>query len=127
MLLLNLAPVDPASDRRSCVQMPAGPIVCVCVYEVYIILLLYIPFFYIDFLARMGVWNLDGVVWHRDLLPFVLQEKTIHDTLVMIVVDLSQPWNVLESLERWTEVVSKHVNSLKISEKQRKAMEEKSK
>lgn len=45
----------------------------------------------------------------------------------MIVIDLTHPWNVLESLERWTQVVSKHVNSLKISEKQRRRMEDKSK
>ena len=44
----------------------------------------------------------------------------------MIVIDLTHPWNVLESLERWTQVVSKHVNSLKISEKQRRRMEDKS-
>ena len=108
--------------------MPAGPD-CVCVCLCVCVCVCYNIFHsvYIDFLARMGVWNLDGVVWHRDLLPFVLQEKTVDDTIVMIVVDLSQPWNVLESLERWTGVVSKHVNSLKISEKQRKAMEEKSK
>ena len=74
----------------------------------------------------MGIWNLDGVVWHSQLLPFVLQEKNIEDTIAMIVIDLSQPWNTLESLERWTQVLNKHINSLKIPEKKRRQMEENS-
>uniref|UniRef100_A0A1X7T2D2 Dynein light intermediate chain n=1 Tax=Amphimedon queenslandica TaxID=400682 RepID=A0A1X7T2D2_AMPQE len=54
--------------------------------------------------ARLGMWNLDGVVWHSQLLPFVLHERNVTDTLVMIVVDLSKPWAALESMERWSEV-----------------------
>ena len=80
----------------------------------------------LDFLARMGVWNLDGVVWHSQLLPFVLHESNICDTIVMIVVDLSQPWGILDSLERWIGVLNKHTNSLNIPAKQRKEMEENS-
>lgn len=79
-----------------------------------------------DYLARMGIWNLDGVVWHSQLLPFVLEEKNVNETLVMIVIDLSQPWNVLDSLERWTGVLRKHIDSLKISDKKRREMEDKS-
>ena len=79
-----------------------------------------------DFLARMGVWVLDGVVWHKELLPFVLNEKNVDNSLVMIVVDLTQPWTVVESLERWSEVIYRHINSLKIPDRQRRAMEEKS-
>jgi len=79
-----------------------------------------------DFIDRMGVWILDGVVWHSQLLPFVLTRDTIEHTTVMIVVDLSQPWNIMESLERWAEVVRRHVNSLQIPERQLRQMEEKS-
>ena len=69
---------------------------------------------------------LDGVVWHKELLPFVLNEKNVDNSLVMIVVDLTQPWTVVESLERWSEVIYRHINSLKIPDRQRRAMEEKS-
>jgi len=78
-----------------------------------------------DFIDRMGVWILDGVVWHSQLLPFVLTRDTIEHTTVMIVVDLSQPWNIMESLERWAEVVRRHVNSLQIPGRQLRQMEEK--
>jgi dynein light intermediate chain 1 len=77
-----------------------------------------------DFLDRMGVWILDGVVWHSQLLPFVLKTDTLRHTMVMIVADLSQPWNVMESLERWAEVVQKHINSLKVDPQDLKEMEE---
>jgi dynein light intermediate chain 1 len=79
-----------------------------------------------DFLDRMGVWILDGVVWHSQLLPFVLKTDTLRHTMVMIVADLSQPWNVMESLERWAEVVQKHINSLKVDPQDLKEMEENS-
>lgn len=72
----------------------------------------------------MSVWILDGVVWHSQLLSFVLSKSNIQDTTVMIVVDMSQPWTIMESLERWAEVVRKHIQTLQIPDKQLKAMQE---
>ena len=46
---------------------------------------------------------------------------------MMIVVDMSQPWNILESLERWAEVLSKHISGLKVPDKEMKEMRERSK
>ena len=74
----------------------------------------------------MGVWILDGVVWHSQLLPFVLTKSSIEHTTVMIVVDMSQPWCIMESLDRWAEVLSKHINGLSIPDKEMKAMRENS-
>lgn len=79
-----------------------------------------------DLLDRMGVWILDGVVWHSQLLPFVLTKNTIHHTTVMIVVDMSAPWSIMESLERWAEVVRKHIQTLQIPPKDLREMEEQS-
>lgn len=77
-----------------------------------------------DIVDRMSVWILDGVVWHSQLLSFVLTKSNIQDTTVMIVVDMSQPWTIMESLERWAEVVRKHIQTLQIPDKQLKAMQE---
>ena len=84
------------------------------------------PLPYADFLDRMGVWILDGVVWHSQLLPFVLKRDTLSHTMVMIVVDLSLPWNVMDSLEQWAEVVRKHINSLQVPSQDLREMEENS-
>lgn len=80
-----------------------------------------------DLLDRMGVWILDGVVWHSQLLPFVLTKSSIEHTTVMLVVDMSQPWGIMESLDRWAEVLRKHIQGLNIPEKEMKEMREKSK
>ncbi len=74
----------------------------------------------------MSVWILDGVVWHSQLLPFVLTRETLPHTTVLLVADLSQPWGILESLERWAQVVRKHVSTLNIPPKELKDMEDKS-
>ena len=72
-------------------------------------------FSFTDWISRMGVWILDGVVYHRHLLEFALKKETLQNTLVAIVVDLSRPWAVMEALEKWTDVINSHIRSLKVS------------
>ncbi|CAG5121719.1 unnamed protein product, partial [Candidula unifasciata] len=64
--------------------------------------------------ARLNVWVLDGEPQHAGLLKFALKEDTFADTLVMLVVSMAQPWALLESLNRWVEVLSEHINKLRI-------------
>ncbi len=71
----------------------------------------------LDLIDRMSVWILDGVVWHSSLLPFALNKNSIMHTTVMLVVDMSQPWAIPESLERWADVLRKHIDCLKIEPK----------
>ena len=66
----------------------------------------------------MDVWVLDGVEYQEQLLQYVLSKEKCLNTLVVIVVDLSQPWEVMDSLQRWTEVVRAHLNSLNIPPKE---------
>ena len=72
----------------------------------------------------MDVWLLDGVEYQEQLLHYVLSKEKCQNTLVVIAVDLSQPWDVMESLQRWTEVVRAHLNSLKIPHKEYADMQE---
>ena len=83
----------------------------------------YILFPFPDWISRMGIWILDGVVYHSDLLKFALKKDDVDNTLVMIVVDLSKPWSIMESLERWVDVVQRHVNSLDIPPEDMRSME----
>jgi len=75
----------------------------------------------------MGVWILDGVVWHSSLLPFALNKNSIAHTTVMVVVDMSQPWAIPESLDRWAAVLRKHIDSLKVDPKDYAEMRQNSK
>lgn len=75
----------------------------------------------------MSAWILDGVVWHSHLLPFSLNKSSVEHTGVMIVVDMTQPWNIMESLERWIELLRKHIDSLGLPNKVSKEMRERCK
>ena len=70
------------------------------------------------------MWILDGDLHHRDLLKFAVAEENVDDVCVLLVASMAQPWSLMESLEKWAEVLSKHIDSLKVSREQRKNMEE---
>ena len=53
-----------------------------------------------DVIERMGVYTLNGDHDHTALLSSVVKKTTVEDLLVMIVVDLSRPWTIMESLKR---------------------------
>eukprot|EP00051_Salpingoeca_urceolata_P023728 m.408174 g.408174 ORF g.408174 m.408174 type:complete len:467 (+) comp20145_c0_seq1:417-1817(+) len=65
-----------------------------------------------EIVSRMGVFTLDGNPEHKNLLQFVLNRDSIADLVVMIVVDLSRPWTIAESLQTWTSVLQEQVESL---------------
>lgn len=66
----------------------------------------------------MDLWVLDGVEYQEQLLQYVLSKEKCRNTIVVVVVDLSQPWDVMDSLQRWTEVVRTHMDSLNIPPKE---------
>ena len=74
----------------------------------------------------MNVWILDGDPTHQPLLRYALNETTIEHAIVLLVVNLAKPWSVMESLERWSGVLRRHVDSLKLPPKLMKDLEEKS-
>lgn len=64
--------------------------------------------------TRLGAWILDGDIRHVSLLNFALTEANLDDSCCMLVVSMSQPWNIMRSLETWTNVLEKHIESLNI-------------
>ncbi|XP_059156070.1 cytoplasmic dynein 1 light intermediate chain 2-like isoform X2 [Physella acuta] len=69
---------------------------------------------YRDEQARLNVWVLDGDPNHTGLLKYALKEDTFSDTLVMLVVSMAQPWSLLETLNKWADVLRNHVDKLRI-------------
>lgn len=63
-------------------------------------------------LCRM--WVVDGHLAYRSLLQFALPQNMLSNSLAIITVDMSQPWNIAETLEKWTKVLYEHINSLKV-------------
>ena len=58
---------------------------------------------------------MDGDPHHTGLLKFALTKENFADTLVLLVVSMSQPWSILESLRKWTQILQDHINRLKIA------------
>lgn len=88
-----------------------------------------INFIFLDPLdtTRLGVWILDGDPLHRSLLQYALTPKSVTNTVIVQVVDISRPWTIMESLHSWTEVLREHIHSLKLTPKDLNEMEERSK
>lgn len=71
---------------------------------------------YRDEQTRCGVWILDGhFSHHSNLLKFALNEETIPDTTVILMASMTQPWNILNSLEKWTSILEEHIKRLNIN------------
>jgi dynein light intermediate chain 1 len=68
-----------------------------------------------DVFARADVWSLEGEVGLAHLLDFGLNERTFgaNNCLVVIILDLSQPWNLVDSLQKWLKVLENHIEVLK--------------
>lgn len=64
--------------------------------------------------ARLGVWILDGDTQHTNLLKYALTEENFAHTLVLLVVSMAQPWNIMDSLQKWITVLRQHIEKLKI-------------
>ena len=60
------------------------------------------------------MWIVDGHLAYRSLLQFALPASMILHTVVLITVDMSEPWNIPETLDKWTSVLAEHIGSLKV-------------
>ena len=61
------------------------------------------------------IWVVDGLLAYRGLLQFALPQTMLSHSLVLITVDMTQPWSIPETLEKWTTVLYEHINSLKVT------------
>ena len=77
--------------------------------------------------TRLGVWILDGDSYHANLLSFAQSTENFEDSLVVLVASMSAPWSIMESLQRWTEVLNNHINRLRIPPEKMQLCEEKCK
>uniref|UniRef100_A0A3Q3JVH4 Dynein light intermediate chain n=1 Tax=Monopterus albus TaxID=43700 RepID=A0A3Q3JVH4_MONAL len=75
--------------------------------------------------TRCNVWILDGDVYHKGLLKFAVSAQSLLDSLAVFVADMSRPWTIMESLQKWASVLRDHVDKLKIPPEDRREMEQK--
>lgn len=69
---------------------------------------------YRDDSTKLGAWILDGDLRNIKLLNFALTEATFEHSCCLLVASMSQPWNIMRSLETWASVLAKHIGGLNI-------------
>jgi dynein light intermediate chain 1, cytosolic len=73
----------------------------------------------LDTTSKLGIWVLDGDPYHSNLLKFALNEESFAHTMILLMVSVTEPWYLLDSLQQWIEVVEKHVMRLKLTPEDR--------
>ncbi|KAM9994201.1 hypothetical protein ACTFIZ_005519 [Dictyostelium cf. discoideum] len=65
-----------------------------------------------DPVGRINYWSLEGETSQNDLLKFSLNKENIKNCMVIITLDFSQPWNLVESLKKWLSILEEHIKSI---------------
>lgn len=90
--------------------------------------------------TKLGVWVLDGDLHHGGLLRYALPVEAVTsraeylknaqyvhdcpDSLVVITLSMATPWAVMDSLDKWTQLLSRHLDRLPLSLEERRKNEE---
>ncbi|MBN3277788.1 DC1L2 protein, partial [Polyodon spathula] len=74
--------------------------------------------------TRCNVWILDGDLYHKGLLKFAASAESLMDTLAVFVADMSRPWTIMESLQKWASVLREHIDKLKIQPEEMRQLEQ---
>lgn len=73
--------------------------------------------------TRCNAWVLDGDLYHKGLQGVAVPVDAISDTLLLITVDMSRPWNALDSLQKWAAVAREHIDKLRVPPETLREME----
>lgn len=65
--------------------------------------------------TRCNAWVLDGDLYHKGLQGVAVPVDSISDTLLLLTVDMSRPWNALDSLQKWAAVAREHIDKLRVA------------
>ena len=57
------------------------------------------------------------------LLRFALSEESFPHTLICLTVSMARPWTIMSSLDRWSQLLRRHIDRLKISPQEMKDYE----
>ncbi|KAH0503693.1 Cytoplasmic dynein 1 light intermediate chain 2 [Microtus ochrogaster] len=75
--------------------------------------------------TRCNVWILDGDLYHKGLLKFAVSAESLPETLAIFVADMSRPWTIMESLQKWASVLREHIDKMKIPPEEMRDLERK--
>nr|VZI13836.1 unnamed protein product [Spirometra erinaceieuropaei] len=64
--------------------------------------------------TKLSVWILGGEVVFTPLLRYVLTRESFSDLLAVIVVSMEEPWNIMEQLEKWVDILAEYIKHLEL-------------
>lgn len=64
--------------------------------------------------TKLSAWILHGGLKMVESLDLALKEKNFEDSCCLLVASMSQPWNIMRSLETWASVLERHIERLEI-------------
>ena len=65
--------------------------------------------------TRCNAWVLDGDLYHKGLQGVAVPVEAVGDSLLLITLDMSRPWNALDSLQKWAAVAREHIDKLRVT------------
>lgn len=77
--------------------------------------------------TRLSAWIQSGEAHIKELLKYVITKDSVNHCLVVICVDISKPWNMVDNLDHYLNVVREHLHTLNLSAKTLNEMERKGK
>ena len=66
---------------------------------------------------------MDGDARYKNLLKFAMTKKSTKDVTVILIIDMSRPWTIMDTLNSWVHVLREHIHSLNLSPKELNEME----
>ncbi|XP_037549306.1 cytoplasmic dynein 1 light intermediate chain 1 isoform X2 [Nematolebias whitei] len=79
----------------------------------------------VDDHTRCNAWVLDGDLCHKGLQGVAVPVDSMDNTLLLITVDMSRPWNALDSLQKWAAVAREHIDKLRVAPEKLRELEHK--
>ncbi len=62
----------------------------------------------------MDIWTLEGEPAFANLLGLALGERSLAKCLAVVVLDLTQPWTLADTLNKWIKVLENHMVALSV-------------
>ncbi|XP_055335205.1 cytoplasmic dynein 1 light intermediate chain 2-like [Paramacrobiotus metropolitanus] len=64
--------------------------------------------------TQLNAWILEEEEYAQNLLPLAFNEKNFDKTVVWLVVSMTKPWNMIQSLDKWMRILSAAIDQMKI-------------
>jgi dynein cytoplasmic 1 light intermediate chain len=59
--------------------------------------------------GRLNIWEFDDPEHSQGLLPRFLRTHGLKESLIVLTIDLSQPWSIMKSLQTWMDVLNEAI------------------